>query len=330
MEQNARPLGLDTSEYENLDSEDQTDVASSVFNNRPDEGYNDTSAVQTAFNDAVQAEQEENTAEAVQAVNDANNIDQTQTALESNSEELGLDMTEYNNLTDEEKTYVANDVLNAKGDGYSSASAIETEFNDGVDEAPVDNAQELNDALSLAESGDTITLAGNIDDLGNSLNISQEGITLDAQGYSLNEEISVLASNVTINNITMKASTAYDPNAENTGNHDWAIDVSGSASGFELTASNIEDYYGGVYLNTVGSVSNTTITNSAAGMGIETDVDLADLVGKVSGNTFDTYEVQGIGSMDQGNSEAASSLEDDNTFINGAEGSVKVGVPANN
>src|SRR5690625_1921666 len=96
-------LGLDLSEFDELTEAEQAEVADQMLENRPGDGFTDANAVKEALEEAISAVTEERDEqgngdnpeeEALQAVNEAETVDELWDALENEDLELNLSNTE--------------------------------------------------------------------------------------------------------------------------------------------------------------------------------------------------------------------------------------------
>jgi hypothetical protein len=100
---------LGNTAYEALETVQKVEVAKLFILNRPDEGFADIAAIETALGTAIN--QYNNL---LGAVNAADTVDSMKTALEAIGELFGINVTDL----------MAQAALDAKGDGYESVSAI--------------------------------------------------------------------------------------------------------------------------------------------------------------------------------------------------------------
>ncbi|HHX77924.1 MAG TPA: hypothetical protein GX697_06230, partial [Firmicutes bacterium] len=132
LEKHALTLELDLTDYHKLSPHCKNSVADHVIGQKPAEGYEAKEAIKAVFDTGVAAA----TAvleEAVTAINNAASKDEMKTALCGKAQILGLSLTQYDSLSEENKNLVAEILLAAKP--YGSFIAIRTAFNEAVNQA---------------------------------------------------------------------------------------------------------------------------------------------------------------------------------------------------
>src|SRR5699024_9101584 len=111
-------LGLDLSEFDELTEAEQAEVANQMLENRPGDGFTDANAVKEALEEAISEVTEEPEEpgngdnpeeEALQAVNEAETVDELWDALENEDLELNLSNTE--NYNTYRKTKAAEHIM---------------------------------------------------------------------------------------------------------------------------------------------------------------------------------------------------------------------------
>src|SRR5699024_11026091 len=150
-------LGLDLSEFDELTEAEQAEVANQMLENRPGEGFTDANDVKVALEEAISEVTEEPEEpgngdnpeeEALQAVNEAETVDELWDALEDEDLELNLSNTE--NYNTYRKTKAAELIWENQPEGgytvgYSQSS------NDDYDES-VQKALNNDNSLFLQAS----------------------------------------------------------------------------------------------------------------------------------------------------------------------------------
>ncbi|MFC0212719.1 immunoglobulin-like domain-containing protein [Paenibacillus chartarius] len=146
-------LGLNLGAYAGYATEDMKYVASAVFAGRPADGYADTAAIQTVFDNAITARS------AVAAVNAAGSNSVMTTALEDPV--LGLALGAYSAYSTADKDFVAATLLaNRPTDGYADQPAIQTEFNSALTaRTPMANVNAAGSASAMRTALEDGTLA---------------------------------------------------------------------------------------------------------------------------------------------------------------------------
>jgi uncharacterized protein YuzE len=138
---------LGNTAYEALETVQKVEVAKLFILNRPDEGFADIAAIETALGTAIN--QYNNL---LGAVNAADTVDSMKTALEAIGELFGINVTDL----------MAQAALDAKGDGYESVSAIIAVIQSDVAKAAFLNYLEGEvDKIDVAEvviDGENITV----------------------------------------------------------------------------------------------------------------------------------------------------------------------------
>ncbi|WP_139999673.1 immunoglobulin-like domain-containing protein [Paenibacillus paridis] len=121
----AGALSLTQGTYTGWTSADKKAVAAAISAARPNDGYIDKAAVQTAFNNALAARSY------VAAVNTAQDAASIQTALEAGA--LGLVLGDYIGWSNADKSTVAEAVrVSRPNDGFTNLSAVQIAFNAAV------------------------------------------------------------------------------------------------------------------------------------------------------------------------------------------------------
>ncbi|WP_281889285.1 immunoglobulin-like domain-containing protein [Paenibacillus sp. YYML68] len=141
-------LGLDLTAYTALTNASKDVVAQSVLSARPADGYVDIAAIQAALDSAVVANAP------LEAVNDASDVTEMKAAVSDLA--LGLNLTDYNDLSTANKNAAASAILSARpADGYSLASTVQTELNTAV--TAVAAVEAVNDATDVATTQSALT-----------------------------------------------------------------------------------------------------------------------------------------------------------------------------
>ncbi|WP_255259880.1 GDSL-type esterase/lipase family protein [Lentibacillus sp. CBA3610] len=151
-------LGLDLNLFHELNEDNQMAVAEAVLDQRPEDGYESTAAVQTVLdetvNDLIDSEPTP-----MDQVNEASQAEDMQDALEN--DDLGLDLNRYNKLSDDHKSSVAKTVLdNRPSAGYAEVDDVQDVFEDAVQKAAPDPEEPGDDGHVKVTPGEETAVQG--------------------------------------------------------------------------------------------------------------------------------------------------------------------------
>jgi endo-beta-N-acetylglucosaminidase D/PKD repeat protein len=120
-------LNLNLSLYNKLDDYTKRVVSYEVWENKPADGFTDKASLQAAVDVVVQVYVEEMVRSAIEAVNGAQDAASMKTALEASG--LGLTLELYSLLDDNQKSYVASELLVSRpAEGYVDQESIRAAF----------------------------------------------------------------------------------------------------------------------------------------------------------------------------------------------------------
>ncbi|WP_148271520.1 fibronectin type III domain-containing protein [Solibacillus silvestris] len=170
-------LGIsDLADYKNLAPSYKSAVNTMLYNEKT--GYLNATAIKIAFNEAIA------TQKAFSAIKNAMNASSLGVVFNNDHITLGIDLTEYNSLTN--KTTVNQAIFNARN-SFATVVAFQTVFNNSVATAKTTEAKDL--ALSLIQM--------------------QRSSVSDKQGSGNNGQVTVNWKPLTIEDISKSGATSY-------------------------------------------------------------------------------------------------------------------------
>src|SRR5699024_1420897 len=199
-------LGLDLSEFDELTEAEQAEVANQMLENRPGDGFTDANAVKEALEEAISEVTEEPEEpgngdnpeeEALQAVNEAETVDELWDALENEDLELNLSNTE--NYNTYRKTKAAEHIMENQPEGgytvgYSESS--DDDYEESVQKA-VNNAHSLFLPASDEEKAfNAVNDAENAEDMQEALQNEDLGLNVEEYNQLSDDEKAEVAETV--------------------------------------------------------------------------------------------------------------------------------------
>jgi hypothetical protein len=219
-------LGLDLTEYNALSEAAKNDVAQQLLDNRPALGYPSVASVQAALDQAV------NQVVGLAAVNAATTVPEMRAAIENPL--LGLDLTEYNTLSETAKNDVAQQLLDDRPAlGYPSVASVQAALDQAVNQvvdldniyvqagAVGGNGSRANpfgtipQGIAAVNPGGTVHILSGTYPITSTIVVNKPGITLKGEPGTLlflqADTIAMLitAPNTTIDGLTMTSDIPY-------------------------------------------------------------------------------------------------------------------------
>src|SRR5699024_4654233 len=196
----------DLSEFDELTEAEQAEVANQMLENRPGDGFTDANAVKEALEEAISEVTEEPEEpgngdnpeeEALQAVNEAETVDELWDALENEDLELNLSNTE--NYNTYRKTKAAEHIMENQPEGgytvgYSESS--DDDYEESVQKA-VNNAHSLFLPASDEEKAfNAVNDAENAEDMQEALQNEDLGLNVEEYNQLSDDEKAEVAETV--------------------------------------------------------------------------------------------------------------------------------------
>ncbi|ATO37966.1 MULTISPECIES: hypothetical protein [Geobacillus] len=212
-------LGLNLTEYNRLSEAVKNDVVQQLLNNRPASGYPSVARIQAALNQAI------NQVISLAVVNAATTVPEMRAAIENPL--LGLNLTEYNRLSEAAKNDVIQQLLNNRpASGYPSVASVQVSLNQAVNQvvdfdhiyvqagAVGGNGSRANpfgtipQGIAAVNPGGTVHILSGTYPITSQIVVNKAGITLKGQpGTLLLLQADIIAMRITAPNTTIDGLT---------------------------------------------------------------------------------------------------------------------------